>query len=116
MLDSGHDLYHTGFRSPIGRMEFAGPWSVMTRAFLFGGVQSISWGREEEEDMEEKKKCPLFREPEGLSFGKGIGYCDIDSDSTTCEGNVKLCEKPDALKRYLLRKLNDFGKKENKGE
>jgi hypothetical protein len=73
-------------------------------------------GPKEEEGMGEEKKCPVFRQPEGLSFGKGIGYCDIDSSSTTCEGDVKFCEKPDALKQYLRRKLSEFEKKENKGE
>jgi len=66
--------------------------------------------------MGEEKKCPLFRQPEGLSFGKGIGYCDIDSGSTTCDGDVTFCERPDALKQYLRRKLSEFEKKENKGE
>ena len=71
---------------------------------------------EEKKEKEEEKKCPLFREPEGLSFGKGVGYCDMDSGSTTCEGDVEFCEKPDALKQYLRRKLNEFEKKEDKGE
>ena len=66
--------------------------------------------------MGEQKKCPLFRQPVGLSFGKGIGYCDIDSNSTTCEGDVKFCEKPDALNHYFRRKPSEFEKKENKGE
>jgi hypothetical protein len=73
-------------------------------------------GPKEEGGMGEEKKCPVFRQPEGLSFGKGIGYCDIDSSSTTCEGDVKFCEKADALKQYLQRKLSKFEKKENKGE
>lgn len=58
--------------------------------------------------MTEQKKCPLYRKPEGLSFGKGVGYCDIDSGSTTCEGDVKFCHKPDVLKRYLKPKLEDL--------
>jgi hypothetical protein len=66
--------------------------------------------------MGEEKKCPLFRKPESLSMGKGIGYCDIGSSSATCEGDVKFCEKPDALKQYLRRKLEEFEKKEDKGE
>jgi len=66
--------------------------------------------------MGEEKKCQLFRQPEGLSFGKGIGYCGIDCGSATCEGNVKFCEKPDALKQYLRRELSEFEKKEKKGE
>jgi hypothetical protein len=65
--------------------------------------------------MGEEKKCPLFRKPESLSIGKGIGYCDIDSSSATCEGDVKFCEKPEALKRYLRAKLDKLGEKEKKG-
>jgi hypothetical protein len=61
--------------------------------------------------MEEGKGCPLFRRPESLSFGKGIGYCDMDGDSTNCEADTNSCEKPDALKQYLQRKLNKFGRK-----
>jgi hypothetical protein len=65
--------------------------------------------------MGEEKKCPLFRKPESLSIGKGIGYCDIDSSSATCEGDVKFCEKPEALKRYLRAKLDKLEEKEKKG-
>lgn len=46
--------------------------------------------------MEEENKCGLFRQPEILSFGKGIGYCDMDGSSTACKGDANLCEKPDA--------------------
>lgn len=48
-----------------------------------------------------EENCPLFRRPEGLGIGKGIGICDIDSGSTTCEGDMSLCERTDPLKRYL---------------
>ncbi|MEW6376269.1 MAG: hypothetical protein AB1502_10845 [Thermodesulfobacteriota bacterium] len=66
--------------------------------------------------MGEEKKCPLFRRAEGLSFGKGIGYCDIDSSSTTCEGDVTFCERPDSLKLYLRKRLEEMDKKGKKGE
>jgi hypothetical protein len=46
--------------------------------------------------MGEEKKCSLFRRPESLSIGKGVGYCDFDGSSTTCEGDVKICGRPDA--------------------
>jgi len=52
--------------------------------------------------MEEEKKCPLFRQPEILSFGKGIGYCDMDNGSTACEGDIGFCEKPDACPQATL--------------
>ncbi len=58
--------------------------------------------------MKEGKECPLFRRPESLSFGRGIGYCDMDSNSTNCDADIKFCEKPDALKQYLQRKLGEF--------
>jgi hypothetical protein len=57
--------------------------------------------------MGEEKKCPLFRKPESLSIGKGIGYCDFDNSSAICEGNVKSCERPDALRLYLKKNLED---------
>lgn len=62
--------------------------------------------------MVKEKLCPLFRRPEGLGMGKGIGYCDVDSGSTTCEGDVMYCERPEALKRYLRSKLEEMEKKE----
>ena len=61
--------------------------------------------------MKEGKECPLFRRPESLSFGKGIGYCDMDGNSANCDADIKLCEKPDALKQYLQRKLGKFEEK-----
>jgi len=64
--------------------------------------------------VEEKNRCPLFRKPESLSVVKGIGYCDIGGDSTLCKGDVEFCEKPDALRRYRQRELNNFeDEKEN---
>lgn len=58
------------------------------------------------------KKCPLFRKPESLGMGKGIGYCDIDSGGTTCEGDILFCEKPGDLKKYLRRKLEEMEKED----
>ena len=63
--------------------------------------------------MGEKKKCPLFRKPESLSMGKEIGDCDIDSSRTICEGDVEFCERPDALRLYLRKRLDEMDKKEN---
>lgn len=61
--------------------------------------------------MGEEKKCPLFRKSESLSMGKGIGYCDMDSSNTACEADVIFCERPDALRGYLLKKIEEFNKK-----
>jgi hypothetical protein len=58
--------------------------------------------------MREIKSCPLYRKSEGLGFGKGIGYCDYDSGSITCEGDVDFCERLDDLKKYLMSKLGSL--------
>jgi hypothetical protein len=50
----------------------------------------------------------------GTGIEKGIGYCDIEGNSTTCEGDVSFCEKPDALREYFRKKLEGFKKKEKK--
>ena len=63
--------------------------------------------------MGEEKKCPLFRKPESLSMGKGIGYCDIDSSRTICEGDVKFCENPDTLRVYLRKRLEELENKKD---
>lgn len=62
----------------------------------------------EEESRNDKdhfeKRCPLFRRPESINIGKGLGYCDLDSYTTTCEGETSFCEKPEDLKKYLSSK------------
>jgi hypothetical protein len=76
--------------------------------------EKIPFGTEEKgrrSSMGGEKICPLFRKPESLTIGKGIGYCDIDSSSTTCEGDVKFCERPDALRLYLRKRLEELDKK-----
>jgi hypothetical protein len=35
-------------------------------------------------------------------MGQGIGYCDLDCDRATCNGDVRLCEKPDVLKKHVM--------------
>jgi hypothetical protein len=49
------------------------------------------------------RDCPFYRDSETLQFGHGIGYCDLDCDRTTCNGDIHFCEKPDALRKYQLR-------------
>jgi hypothetical protein len=47
------------------------------------------------------KECSFYRASDSLNMGRGIGYCDLDCDRATCEGDTRLCEKPDVLKKYL---------------
>jgi hypothetical protein len=55
--------------------------------------------------MKGGKECPLFRRPESLSFGKRIGCCDMDGDSTNCDADIKFCQNPMPRPNYHLRKM-----------
>jgi hypothetical protein len=52
--------------------------------------------------MSSKRQCSFYRDSEILSMARGIGYCDLDGNQTICDGDVSFCEKPDALRKYLL--------------
>ena len=39
------------------------------------------------------RKCSFYRDSKMLSMGPGIGYCDLDSNRTTCKGDVYFCKK-----------------------
>ncbi len=53
--------------------------------------------------------CSFYRDCDTLNFGRGIGYCDLDCDRTTCDGDLYFCEKPDLLKKYLLKEKRKGG-------
>ena len=52
--------------------------------------------------MTSAKKCLFHRCTSNHSMGRGVGYCDLDSYVTICDGDIYFCEKPDMLKKYLL--------------
>lgn len=53
--------------------------------------------------MIEKRICLFYRtSSSSLIYGRFIGYCDLDCDRTTCDGEIVYCEKPDILKKYLI--------------
>jgi len=49
-------------------------------------------------------RCLFYRgtESETMDMGCDLGYCDLDFDRTICQGHVDFCERPDALRRYLI--------------
>jgi hypothetical protein len=59
--------------------------------------------------MSFERQCPFYRDSETLNIGRRIGYCDLDCDRTTCDGDIHFCEKPDALKKYLLEEKKKEG-------
>jgi len=55
------------------------------------------------------RPCSFYRDSESLNLGRRIGYCDLDCDRTTCDGDIHFCEKPDALKKYLTEQKRREG-------
>jgi len=53
------------------------------------------------------RRCKFYRDSEGTSIGRGLGYCDFDGSQGICDGDMQFCEKPDALKKYLLEQNNN---------
>ena len=47
-------------------------------------------------------KCSFYRNAENLTMGRCLGFCDLDVDRTTCDGDLRFCEKPDVLRKYNL--------------
>jgi hypothetical protein len=43
-------------------------------------------------------------------MGQGIGYCDLDSMTSICDGDIRFCEKLDALGQQLMKeKTKKYG-------
>jgi hypothetical protein len=59
--------------------------------------------------MSNLRECSFYRDSETLNMGQGIGYCDLDCDRTTCDGDIQFCEKPDILRKYLLEQKKREG-------
>jgi hypothetical protein len=59
--------------------------------------------------MSNLRECSFYRGSETLNMGRGIGYCDLDCDRTTCDGDIQFCEKPDILRKYLLEQKKREG-------
>jgi hypothetical protein len=66
--------------------------------------------------MASPRLCRFYKETLKTGMMKGPGYCNLDSEQTTCNGDIDLCEKPLSLKRYLFDQLKKQGGLEWKKE
>ena len=67
--------------------------------------------------MSISEECSYYRNPECLSIGPKLGYCDLGCDRTTCGGDMAMCEKPDVLRKNLLEqgREEDLNRAKNEG-
>lgn len=59
--------------------------------------------------MATPKLCRFYRDSETIATDRGLGYCDLDCNQATCEGDIDCCEKSDVLKIYLFAQLKKEG-------
>jgi len=59
--------------------------------------------------MSISKQCKFYRGSGAMSMGRGLGYCDLDCDQTTCDGDIDLCEKPVSLRTYFFEQVKRGG-------
>jgi hypothetical protein len=55
------------------------------------------------------KKCKFYRNSGTNNIDVVIGYCDLDCDQTTCDGDIDFCEKSNTLKIYLFEQIKREG-------
>lgn len=59
--------------------------------------------------------CKFHKDAGSLDRDQGISYCDLDSDQTTCTGDIDSCPKSDSLKRYFFEQIRRGGDLEWEG-
>jgi len=65
--------------------------------------------------MDLERKCPFYQRCENLNVGRGIGYCSLDGDQPTCDGDIHFCETIDLLKGYCFvqKRRKEWEKRRN---
>jgi CheY-like chemotaxis protein len=84
--------------------EFCGPVVYVDTGPFFGLSRGIM--------RSPTTRCIFYRDSKGIGMGKGLGYCDFDGCQSVCDGDIQFCEKPDAMRKYLLDRK---GKEEGGG-
>jgi len=51
--------------------------------------------------MRKGRGCSFYEVSENPEIGFGLGYCDLGSFWTICNADMRYCEKPEAIIKYL---------------
>jgi hypothetical protein len=65
--------------------------------------------------MDLEKKCRFYQSYESLIESRGIGYCNLDGNQRTCDGDIHFCETLDLLKGYsfVQKRRKEWEKRRN---
>ena len=55
------------------------------------------------------RQCKFYRDLDTLRMGRRLGYCDLDCDHATCDGDIDFCEKPASLRTYFFEQVKREG-------
>ena len=55
------------------------------------------------------RRCKFHRCSGTLGKGHGLGFCGLDCDQTTCDGNIDSCQKPVSLRTYFFEQVKRDG-------
>ena len=58
-------------------------------------------------------RCLFYRGADTDGNECDIGYCDLDYDRSLCGGEISFCERPDALRKYLVDQKRKWEKRRN---
>ncbi len=53
--------------------------------------------------MVQQKRCAFHQALNIVSYGFGIGLCDLGGKETVCEGDIRYCEKAEAMISALFQ-------------
>ena len=59
--------------------------------------------------MANLKRCKFHRGSGTISMDLGLGYCDLDCDHATCDGDIDSCQKPASLRTYFFEQVKREG-------
>ena len=63
--------------------------------------------------MGTERLCIFYRtSSKHPGVGLGVGHCDLGMTRTVCDGDIRFCEKPEALIEYLYVEWTRCGKGE----
>jgi hypothetical protein len=89
-----------------------GSHPILTRPFLevlFSHSKDVSWMATPRLCKFYRDICKLYVDSGSTDTAQSFGYCDLDSDQTTCRGGLDACQKSDTLKRYYFEEIKREG-------
>ena len=60
--------------------------------------------------MANSRQCKFYRNLDKMNMGQRLGYCDLECDHTTCNGDIDVCERSSSLRTYFFEQVKREGR------